>query len=104
MASVFEKLWTFGPAAFVLKMIVAAIVADALLLGFIMLRRTYRRRYFAKRDKRVYEIRQKWDALLSGEIPYDTWRLKSFDRQIVEEIVLDTFEASGPEESLRLLR
>jgi HEAT repeat protein len=104
MASVFEKLWAFGPAAFVLKMIVAAIVADALLLGFILLRRAYRRRYFAKRDRRVYEIRQKWDALLSGEIPYDTWRLKSFDRQIVEEIVLDTFEASGPEESLRLLR
>ena len=104
MASIFEKLWRLGPAAFVLKAIVAAILADALLLGFILLRRTYRKRYFAKRDARVFELRQKWDALISGEIPYGTWRNKSFDRRIVETIALDLFEAAGAEESARLLK
>jgi len=101
MESIFEKLWRLGPAAFVLKAIVAAIVADALLLAFILLRRTYRKRFFAKRDARVFELRQKWAALISGEIPYETWRKKPFDRRIVETIALDAFEAAGSEESAR---
>ncbi len=104
MESIFERLWRLGPAAFVLKAIVAAITVDALLLGFILLRRTYRKRYFAKRDARVFELRQKWDALISGKIPYQTWRKKPFDRRIVETMALDAFEASGPEESARLLK
>src|SRR6267378_1166573 len=104
MESVFERLWRLGPAALVVKAIVAAILANALLLAFILLRRTYRKRYFAKRDARVFELRQKWDALISGEIPYETWRKKPFDRRIVETIALDAFDGAGPEESARLLK
>jgi HEAT repeat protein len=104
MESIFEKLWRLGPAAFVLKAIIVAFVANGLLLAFILLRRTYRKRYFAKRDARVYELRQKWDALVSGEIPFETWRGKPFDRRIVETIALDAFDAAGPEESARLLK
>jgi len=104
MESIFERFWRLGPAAFVLKAIVAAIVADALLLALILLRRTYRRRYFARRDARVFELRQKWDALVSGKVPYESWRKKPFDRRIVETMALDAFEASGSEESARLLR
>jgi HEAT repeat protein len=104
MASIFEKLWRLGPAAFVLKAIIAAILADGLFLTFILIRRTYRKRYFAKRDARVFELRQKWDRLIAGEIPFETWRKKPFDRRIVEAIALDAFEAAGPEESARLLK
>src|SRR5689334_15443240 len=104
MGSTFEKLWRLGPAAFVFKAIIAAIVADALFLAFIFLRRTYRKRFFAKRDARVFELRQQWDALISGKIPYEQWRRKTFDRRIVEAVVLDAFEAAGPEESARLLK
>src|SRR5712692_7230080 len=94
MESVFEKIWRLSPAAFVLEAIVIAVVADALLLAFILLRRTRRKRYFAKRDARVFELRQKWDALISGQIPFESWRKKPFDRRIVETIVLDAFEAA----------
>src|SRR5712664_1442626 len=87
-----------------LKAIVAAIVADGLLLAFILLRRASRKRYFSKRDARVFELRQKWDALISGEIPHEAWRKIAFDRRIVETIALDTFEMAGPEESARLLK
>jgi HEAT repeat protein len=104
MASIFEKLWRLGPAAFVLKAIIAAILADGLFLTFILIRRTYRKRYFAKRDARVFELRQKWDRLIAGDIPFETWRKKPFDRRIVEAIALDAFEAAGPEESARLLK
>ncbi|HYL86979.1 MAG TPA: HEAT repeat domain-containing protein [Candidatus Angelobacter sp.] len=104
MASIFEKLWRLGPAALVLKAIIAAVVADGLFLAFILIRRTYRKRYFAKRDARVFELRQKWDQLIAGEVPFETWRKKAFDRRIVEAIALDAFEAAGPEESARLLK
>jgi hypothetical protein len=104
MASAFEKIWRLGPAAIVLKAIAAAVIADVLLLAFILLRRAYRKRYFAKRDARVFELRQKWDALVSGTIPFATWRANRFDRRIVESIALDSFEAAGPEESARLLK
>src|SRR6266849_4702258 len=104
MVFAFEDLWRLGPAAFVLKAIFAAAVDDALLLAFILLRRTYRKRYFAKRDARVFELRQEWAALISGTIPYESWRKNPFDRRIVESIALDAFEAAGPEESARLLK
>ena len=103
MEFVFRKLWMLAPAMFVMKAIIATLVADALLLAFILLRRASRRRYFAKRDVRVFEWRQKWDALISGKIPYQKWRTKKFDREIIETIALDAFEAAGPEESARLL-
>ncbi|HYL10577.1 MAG TPA: HEAT repeat domain-containing protein [Candidatus Acidoferrales bacterium] len=82
----------------------AAIAADALLLGFILLRRAYRKRYFAKRDACVFEFRQDWDALISGKIPFEHWRQKPFRRRVVEEIALDAFESAGPDESARLLK
>jgi len=104
MESTFEKLWRLGPAAFVLKAIVAAIAADALLLGFILIRRFYRKRYFAKRDGRVFELRKNWDRMISGQIPYESWRGKPFDRRIVETLALDALEAAGAEESARLLK
>jgi HEAT repeat protein len=104
MESIFRRLWRLGPAAFVVKAIVAAAVADSLLLGFILLRRFYRRRHFAKRDARVFELRKVWDLLITGEIPFETWRKKSFDRRIVETIALDALEAAGAEESARLLK
>ena len=104
MPSIFEKLYRLGPASLLLKAIVVAIILDALLLAFILLRRTYRKSYFKKRDARVYEFRQGWHALISGEIPFETWRGKAFDRRIVEEIALDALEAAGPEESARLLK
>jgi HEAT repeat protein len=92
------------PSAFVFKAIIGAIAADVLLLAFILVRRSYRMHYFRKRDARVFELRQQWEALISGEIPYETWRTKSFDRRIIEDMALDAFEAAAADQSARLLR
>ena len=104
MASAFETLQKLGPAGFVLKAILAAVVVDVLLLAFILLRRTYRRRYFARRDARLLEFREKWDALLSGEIPYATWRKRASDCRLIETLVLDALEIANPQQSARLLK
>ena len=99
-----NRLRFVQPATLVAKAIFVAIAADVLLLGFILLRRAYRRRYFAKRDARVFYYRQRWDALISEEIPYKTWRSKAFDRGIIETIALDALEAAGPQEAAKLLK
>lgn len=104
MGFTFETLRRIGPAALVVKAILVAVLADVLLLGIILLRRTYRKRYFAKRDARVVVFCQSWDSLISGKIPFETWRTKPFDRRIVETIVLDKLDAAGSDESARLLR
>jgi HEAT repeat protein len=104
MESIFDKIWRLGPAPFVLKAIMIAVVADGLLLAFILLRRLYRKRFFAKRDARVFELRQKWEDLLSARIPYSTWRANAFDRRIIETIALDALEAGTPEECAKILR
>ena len=104
MRSVFELLRRLSPAGLVVRAIVVATLVDVLLLAFILLRRAYRKRYFAKRDAKVFELRRNWDALLAGQIPFEAWRSKPFERRIVEDIVLDAFESASPEESAKLLR
>jgi HEAT repeat protein len=104
MASAFNKLHLLQPATLVAKAIFVALAADALLLAFILLRRAYRKRYFAKHDAGVFYYRQRWDALISEEIPYQTWRNRAFDRGIIETIALDALEAAGPQEAAKLLK
>lgn len=104
MASVFDTFRKLGPAAFVVKAIVSVIVADVLLLAFILLRRAYRKWHFANRDARMFAIRQKWSALISGEIPYSAWRARASERELIETMVLDAFEIASPEDSAQLLK
>jgi HEAT repeat protein len=104
MGSAFDTFRKLGPAAFLLKAILSVAVADLLLLGFILLRRTYRSWYFANRDARMLTIHRQWDALISGEIPYAKWRTKTSDRDLIEAMVLDALEIANPDESARLLK
>src|ERR1700688_4241466 len=104
MGSAFDTFRKLGPASFVLKAIISVIVVDVLLLAFILLRRTYRKWHFANRDARMLAIRQQWDALISGEIPYAAWRSRTSERELIETMVLDAFEVANPEESARLLK
>ncbi len=103
MGSVFEFVRRLGPAGVVFKAILAALIGDALLLAVILVRRAYRRRYFAERDARVFHYRKIWDGLISGRIPYEQWRRSAFDRPIVEALVLESLEAAGSKEAARLL-
>ncbi len=103
MASGLDWLHRMGPAGIVFKAIVAALAGHTALLAFILLRRLVRKRFFARRDARAFFFRQNWQDLISGKIPYETWRLHRADRRIVEELVLDALEAAGTRESGQLL-
>ena len=61
-----------------------------LLVGFIVLRRWYRGRYFSRLSRRTVHLREQWPEILWGEIPSSSWRLDVLDCQIVEDILLDS--------------
>jgi HEAT repeat protein len=73
------------------------------LLGFIFVRRAFRRRYFHRLDERTLAIRKRWDAIVSGNVPPEAWRFDPLDRDIVESILLDRLDVAPPRETERLV-
>jgi HEAT repeat protein len=108
MPSVFNRVIEFverlGPAGLVMHAIVATAVGIALLLAFILGRRAWRHRVFQRRDRRVQEIRQHWEEIVSGEWPLQDWNVQDMDRGIVETLLLDQLEVAQGMEARRLLQ
>jgi HEAT repeat protein len=102
MVSVFKGIEKLGPAGLVLEAILASLLGILLLVGFIVLRRWYRARYFHKRNQRTVALRSQWDKILSGQIPAQDWRFNRLDCNIVESILLDSIEMS-PADKLPML-
>jgi len=68
MASIFEKLWRLGPAAFVLKAIFAAIAANGLAARVHSASAGIPETVFCEAGYARLRIAKKMDALISGEI------------------------------------
>jgi HEAT repeat protein len=102
MGSVFKGIEKLGPAGLVLEAILASLLGILLLVGFIVLRRWYRARFFHERNQRTVVLRSQWDKILSGQIPAQDWRFNRLDCDIVESILLDSIEMS-PADKLPML-
>jgi HEAT repeat protein len=103
MGSAFRAIEKLGAAGLVLEAILVSLVGIFLLVGFIVLRRWYRARYFHKRNQRTVALRSQWDDILSGKISAADWRFNSLDCDIVESILLDSVEMSSAHELPPLL-
>jgi HEAT repeat protein len=103
MGFVSKGIEKFGPAGLVVEAILASLVGILLLVGFIVLRRWYRARYFHKRNQRTVALRSQWSDILSGKIPAEAWRFNALDCDIVESILLDSIEMSPAEKLPPLL-
>src|SRR4030095_1086621 len=99
MASVFDGLTLQGPAAIVVEALGTTAAGIALLLGFILLRRALRSRYFNRLNSRTREIRENWYLIVSGGIPSESWFFDRLDQPIVEGIILDRLEVAEPQEA-----
>jgi len=101
----FVSSWTrgIGPAALLVKAIIASLLGIALLVAFIVFRRWYRGLYFLRRNERTLALRTIWDDIISGRTPPQTWRAKPLDSEVVETILLDNIETAGPEDLPKLL-
>jgi HEAT repeats len=103
MESVFSGIEKLGPAGLVLRAILGSLLGILLLVGFIVLRRWYRARYFRRRNERTVALRAQWDDIISGKIPPQDWRFDPLDCDIVESILLDNIEMSAPDDLPPLL-
>jgi HEAT repeat protein len=83
-----------GLAWLVARAILFSLLGILLLVGFIVFRRWYRGRYFARLSRRTVALREQWPEILSGKIPGSAWRLNVLDCKIVEDILLDNIEVS----------
>jgi HEAT repeat protein len=103
MGSVFKGIDKLGAAGLVLEAILVSLLGILLLVGFIVLRRWYRARYFQRRNLRTVVLRAQWNEILSSKIPAAEWRFDPLDCDIVESILLDRIETSPAEELPPLL-
>ena len=103
MGSVSKGIEKLGAAGLVLEAILVSLLGIFLLIGFIVLRRWYRGRYFQKRNQRTVALRSQWNDILSGKILAEDWRFDALDCDIVESILLDSIETSPAEELPPLL-
>src|ERR1700686_504467 len=103
MGSIFNGAERLGPAGLVLQAILVSVLGILLLVGFIVLRRWYRARYFRRRNERTVVLRSQWDEILSGQISAADWRFNRLDCEIVESILLDSIEMSPTDELSPLL-
>jgi hypothetical protein len=103
MGSIFRAIEKLGPAGLVLQAILVSLLGIVLLVGFIVLRRWYRARYFRTRNERTVALRAQWDDILSGAISAEDWRFNPLDCDIVESILLDSIEMSPPDSLAPLL-
>lgn len=92
-----------GPAQYVLDAVIITCVVIVLLLGFILWRRARRSRFFTVRDRRTLALRHRWESILSGAAPPESWRFDPMDREIVESILADRLEVASAEETAQLL-
>src|SRR5580704_14357901 len=99
-SSVIQRL---GPAGLVVKAILGSLLGILLLIGFIILRRWYRARYFRRRSEHTVALRSQWDDIISGKVPPQKWRLDPLDCEIVESILLDGIDTATPDELPELL-
>jgi HEAT repeat protein len=103
MGSVSKGIDKLGAAGLVLEAILVSLLGILLLVGFIVLRRWYRARYFQKRNLRTVALRAQWNEILTGKVPAAEWRFDRLDCDIVESILLDSIETSPAEELPPLL-
>jgi HEAT repeat protein len=103
MGSIFNGIEKLGPAGLVLQAILVSLLGILFLVGFIVLRRWYRARYFHTRSQRTVALRSQWDDILSGKISANTWRFNPLDCDIVESILLDSIEMSPADKLAPLL-
>jgi hypothetical protein len=103
MDSAFKLVHQFGWAGLVLEAILFSLFGIFLLIAFIALRRWYRSRYFRRLNERTLVLRSRWNDIVAGRVPAATWRLKRFDCEIVEAILLDRIETAGPDSLDHLL-
>lgn len=103
MESVSEWMARLAPAAIVLKAIIVSLAGISALMIFITVRRWLRGRYFARRERQMFQARQQWNALINGQVRPETWRFDPLACEVLETMLLDSIEVSPAADLPRLV-
>jgi HEAT repeat protein len=103
MGSIFSSIPGAGVARLLVEAILGTLAGIGLLLIFILGRRTYRSYRFRILNAHTFALRQKWQDIVTGAIRPETWRFHRVDRQIVENILLDSIETASASDLLPLV-
>ena len=98
-----KSLLMNAPVEIALQITLFSLAVITSLIFFIWLRRYYRSRLFARRDRRSFEIRKNWEQIVSLQVPPESWRNKRLDRDLVETILLDQIDVAAGDELKALL-
>lgn len=93
MEFTFNLSHRFGAAGLIVEAILLSIAGIVALIIFIVFRRWYRGRYFAKVSECTYLWRSRWEQLVAGKLPDGDWRTSRLNRDILEGMLLDAIEA-----------
>ncbi len=85
-----------------LQLVAGLLAGIAVLIGFIVIRRTWRGRLFRRTEARTLAIRADWDRIVSGEAAAATWYFDALDQQIIETMLLDRMDVAGRDEIRQL--
>jgi HEAT repeat protein len=84
-------------AAFVVRAILFSVGGIVALIGFIIVRRWLRRRYFDRLADAEFYVRQHWNQILSGEIQAE-WRSIRIRGRAIITLMLDRLDVADHEE------
>jgi HEAT repeat protein len=99
-----KSLLLNAPIEIALRVTLFSLAVIAALIFFIWARRYYRGRLFARRDSLAFEVRKKWDRIVSLQIAPESWRNKPLERDVIETILLDQIDVASGDELKALLR
>jgi HEAT repeat protein len=90
-------------AGFVVRAILFSALGIFALVGFILARRTIRRRYFDRLAEAEFYVRQHWEEILAGDIPTSEWRNIRAHAEAIIALTLDRLDVADPAEAENLL-
>jgi HEAT repeat protein len=90
-------------AGFVVRAILFSALGIFALVGFILARRTIRRRYFDRLAEAEFYVRQHWEEILAGDIPTSEWRAIRAHAEAIIALTLDRLDVAEPPEAENLL-
>lgn len=99
-----SSVWKYAIVSFTVQATIVSLGVIAVLILFIWSRRTYRSRYFARRDETAREIRNHWERYLNNPTLWTRSKEPALYRELLETVLLDKIEVSDRAEFPRLLR
>ncbi|MBZ5697400.1 MAG: HEAT repeat domain-containing protein [Acidobacteriia bacterium] len=102
MNSALNSISHLNAALLWMEAILAALSGIAMLLVFIVARRSYRQLRIRRCDALTFKIHKQWREIVRGDVPAETWRKDPMQCEIVQSIVIQEISAATDKDRVGL--